>query len=86
VRVPGRTADPSAALPRISVEICGVDVLHAPFFAERRTRGPVQGYVAGIRVWMTKRRAAIFSRSCQVGWIEEQQVPALRSGRDDNSV
>ena len=53
VREPGRTADPSATLPRIPVEICGVDALHAPFFAERRTRGTVDGYVAGIRVGMT---------------------------------
>ena len=37
VRESGRTADPSAAPPRIPVEICGVDALHAPFFAERRT-------------------------------------------------
>jgi hypothetical protein len=37
----------SAALPRIPVEICGVDALHAPFFTERRTRGPVHCYVAG---------------------------------------
>jgi hypothetical protein len=47
VQAPGRTAGPSAALPRIPVEICRVDALHAPFFTERRTRGPVQCYVAG---------------------------------------
>jgi hypothetical protein len=44
---------PGLRSPRIPVEICGVDALHAPFFAERRTRGPVQCYVAGIRVGMT---------------------------------
>jgi hypothetical protein len=62
VREPGRTADPSAALPRIPVEICGVDALHAPFLTERRTRGPVQCCVAGIRVGMTKWGAVTFIR------------------------
>ena len=59
MREPGRTADPSATFPRIPVEICGVDALHAPFFAERRTRGTVDGYVAGIRVGMTKGRVTL---------------------------
>src|SRR5271167_3329526 len=44
---------PRLRSPGFPVEICGVDALHAPFFRERRTRGPVQCCVAGIRVGMT---------------------------------
>jgi hypothetical protein len=47
VREPGRTADARLRSPGFPVEICGVDALHAPFFTERRTRGPVQCCVAG---------------------------------------
>jgi hypothetical protein len=84
-------------LPRIPVEICGVDVLHAPFFTERRTRGPVQCYVAGIPGRDDKWGVVTFIRGRQIGWTEKkQQVPfdfaqgrlstSLRFGRDDNSV
>ena len=38
---------PRLRSPGFPVEIHGVDALHAPFFAERRTRGPVQRCVAG---------------------------------------
>jgi hypothetical protein len=38
---------PRLRSPGFLVEICGVDALHAPFFTERRTRRPVQCYVAG---------------------------------------
>jgi hypothetical protein len=33
--------------PRFPVGVRGVDTVHAPFFTERRTRGPVQLSVAG---------------------------------------
>jgi hypothetical protein len=48
---PGRNADPLATLPRIPVEICGVDALHTP---------PCPVLRAGIRVGITKGRVVTF--------------------------
>ena len=46
-RIRGAPQIPRLRSPGFPVELRGVDTLHAPFFTERRTRGPVQCYVAG---------------------------------------
>jgi hypothetical protein len=54
-------------------------VLHAPFYTERRTSGPVHRYVAGYPGRDDKRRVVTFIKTRQIGWTEQkQQVPPLR--------
>ena len=84
----------SLGVPRIPVEVYGVDELHAAFLTESRTRGPVMCSVAGIRglLGMTKGRVAVARKNCW--WEGKQQIPPLRyatvprhgeAGPDDES-
>ena len=79
----GCTADRLRS-PGFPVEICGVDALHAPFFTERRTRGPVQCYVAGNPGRDDKWRVVTFIRGGSIGWAEGNNrslhYAALRPG------
>jgi hypothetical protein len=79
VREPGRIADRSAALSRISVEIGGVDALHAPFFTAYTALSSAAWLESGP---MTKWSVVSFIRDRQLEWTEKkQQVPStsLRS-------
>ena len=53
MREPGRTADPSAALPGFLFEICGVDAPHASFFTEGAHAALSSAAWQEIRVGMT---------------------------------
>ena len=82
----GRVNCRSLGFPGFPVEVGGVGELHAPFLTERRKRGLVLCRVAGNpgSLGMTKGRAVFFR--CIACWTSEQQVPVLRSGRDDKFV